>query len=403
MATSIEQIFRSFVVSKFREIQEQQQQLCGGKVELQQNGEINSSEQANASDDTVASVGNLQNDQIVQKIEEVLSGVLDKEPQYKPDAEEYTVKNTSHSTKRSSCDESQDEIPRKKSKKNKKHKKKKRKKEKKEKKHKKQPRELIVCHGIRTELQSTSHLQPEESGLELGAKHIDTVSASPLLSPSELPLEKLGNEKTNSALPNSHNALNSETNKLDILEDDSSISENQGCIEVELIKGKQLESDTCDSINHISINLNVGERPLTVNEAENGTVFVVRTEVGSNAEIEKDLEATPVCETEKVKASEMTQTSVIMEENGLERADVIADVDLMSESLHTVDLKNSVAFSFETEAEKKHLEKTLESEPAGALESEPVGEMKVSEATVEFLHTAEVNDLESIQETEIAS
>ncbi|NXX17413.1 SON protein, partial [Podargus strigoides] len=155
MATNIEQIFRSFVVNKFREIQEEQH--SGGKVEGQPNGDTIPAEQANPSDDTVAGAGSRQNDQIVQKIEEVLSGALDTEPQCKSDKN--TVKNSTKSTKRSSTAE--DEIPRKKSKKNKKHKskkkKKKKKKRKKEKKHKKQPKEsklilepgsLAVARGI---------------------------------------------------------------------------------------------------------------------------------------------------------------------------------------------------------------------------------------------------------------
>uniref|UniRef100_A0A663E8I7 SON DNA and RNA binding protein n=1 Tax=Aquila chrysaetos chrysaetos TaxID=223781 RepID=A0A663E8I7_AQUCH len=82
MATNIEQIFRSFVVSKFREIQEEQQH---GKVEGQPNGDTIPAEQANPSDDTVAGAGSRQNDQIVQKIEEVLSGALDTELQCKSD------------------------------------------------------------------------------------------------------------------------------------------------------------------------------------------------------------------------------------------------------------------------------------------------------------------------------
>ncbi|NXT90719.1 SON protein, partial [Anhinga rufa] len=112
-----------------------------GKVEGQPNGDTVPAEQANPSDDTVAGAGSRQNDQIVQKIEEVLSGALDTELQCKSDKN--TVKNSTQSTKRSSTAE--DEIPRKKSKKNKKHKskkkKKKKKKRKKEKKHKKQPKE----------------------------------------------------------------------------------------------------------------------------------------------------------------------------------------------------------------------------------------------------------------------
>ncbi|XP_019379504.1 PREDICTED: protein SON isoform X4 [Gavialis gangeticus] len=92
MATNIEQIFRSFVVSKFREIQEeqeQQQQHGGsGKVEGQQNGEPapGPAEPAIPSDATASgTAGSHPSDQIVQKIEEVLSGALETEPQLKSD------------------------------------------------------------------------------------------------------------------------------------------------------------------------------------------------------------------------------------------------------------------------------------------------------------------------------
>ncbi|XP_029876821.1 protein SON isoform X2 [Aquila chrysaetos chrysaetos] len=177
MATNIEQIFRSFVVSKFREIQEeqQQQQHGGGKVEGQPNGDTIPAEQANPSDDTVAGAGSRQNDQIVQKIEEVLSGALDTELQCKSDVDKNTVKHSTQSTKRSSTAE--DEIPRKKSKKNKKHKskkkKKKKKKRKKEKKHKKQPKEskLSTRHGEHADLQPASHLMPEKSSSKLSVQH----------------------------------------------------------------------------------------------------------------------------------------------------------------------------------------------------------------------------------------
>ncbi|NXR34733.1 SON protein, partial [Zosterops hypoxanthus] len=141
MATNIEEILRSFVVSKFREIQEEQQQQHGGaKVEGQPNGDTIPAEQAEPSEASGAA-GSCQSDQIVQKVEEVLSGALGTELQCNPDKN--TVKNSTQSTKRSSTGE--DEIPRKKAKKNKKHKskkkKKKKKKRKKEKKHKKQPKE----------------------------------------------------------------------------------------------------------------------------------------------------------------------------------------------------------------------------------------------------------------------
>ncbi|NWX86239.1 SON protein, partial [Nothoprocta ornata] len=56
-----------------------------GKVEGQPNGDTIPAEQANPSDDTGAGAGSRQNDQIVQKIEEVLSGALDTELQCKSD------------------------------------------------------------------------------------------------------------------------------------------------------------------------------------------------------------------------------------------------------------------------------------------------------------------------------
>ncbi|XP_064008533.1 protein SON [Pogoniulus pusillus] len=195
MATNIEQIFRSFVVSKFREIQEeqQQQQHGGGKVEGQPNGDTIPSEQANPSDDTGA--GSRQNDQIVQKIEEVLSGALDTELQCKSDVDKNTVKNSAQSTKRSSTAE--DEIPKKKSKKNKKHKskkkKKKKKKRKKEKKHKKQPKEskLSTHHGDQTGLQPASQLIPEKSSSQLTVQHggFGDANLSVHLQPEELCLK----------------------------------------------------------------------------------------------------------------------------------------------------------------------------------------------------------------------
>ncbi|XP_068000650.1 protein SON isoform X2 [Melanerpes formicivorus] len=194
MATNIEQIFRSFVVSKFREIQEeQQQQHGGGKVEGQPNGDTIPGEQANPSDDTGA--GSRQNDQIVQKIEEVLSGALDTELQCKSDVDKNTVKNSAQSTKRSSTAE--DEIPKKKAKKNKKHKskkkKKKKKKRKKEKKHKKQPKEskLSTLHGDQADLQPASQLMPEKSSSQLTVQHggLGDANLSVHLHPAELCLK----------------------------------------------------------------------------------------------------------------------------------------------------------------------------------------------------------------------
>ncbi|XP_015737256.1 protein SON isoform X4 [Coturnix japonica] len=150
---------------------------ASGKVEGQPNGDTIPAEQANPSDDTVAGAGSRQNDQIVQKIEEVLSGALDTELQSKSDVDKTTVSNSTQSTKRSCTAEGEDEIPRKKSKKNKKHKskkkKKKKKKRKKEKKHKKQPKEakLSARPGEHADLQPASHLIPEKSSAALTVQH----------------------------------------------------------------------------------------------------------------------------------------------------------------------------------------------------------------------------------------
>ncbi|KAL2310317.1 hypothetical protein Nmel_001965 [Mimus melanotis] len=175
MATNIEQILRSFVVSKFREIQEeQQQQLGGAKVEGQPNGDTIPAEQAGPSEASGAA-GSCQSDQIVQKIEEVLSGALGTELQCNPDVDKNTVKNSAQSTKRSSTGE--DEIPRKKAKKNKKHKskkkKKKKKKRKKEKKHKKQPKEskCSARPGEPAGVQPAPPLMPEQPSSQLNVQH----------------------------------------------------------------------------------------------------------------------------------------------------------------------------------------------------------------------------------------
>ncbi|XP_069727606.1 protein SON isoform X3 [Phaenicophaeus curvirostris] len=146
---------------------------ASGKVEGQPNGDTIPAEQANPSDETGA--GSRQNDQIVQKIEEVLSGALDTELQCKSDVDKKPSKSSTKSAKRSSTGE--DEIPRKKSKKNKKHKskkkKKKKKKRKKEKKHKKQPKEakLSARHGEHADLQPASHLMPEKSSSQLSEQY----------------------------------------------------------------------------------------------------------------------------------------------------------------------------------------------------------------------------------------
>ncbi|XP_037982636.1 protein SON isoform X2 [Motacilla alba alba] len=147
---------------------------AGATVEGQPNGDTVPAEQAGPSEASGAA-GSCQSDQIVQKIEEVLSGALGTELQCNPDVDKNTVKNSTQSTKRSSTGE--DEIPRKKAKKNKKHKskkkKKKKKKRKKEKKHKKQPKEskLSARPGEPAGVQPAPHLVPEQSSSQLNVQH----------------------------------------------------------------------------------------------------------------------------------------------------------------------------------------------------------------------------------------
>ncbi|XP_066033305.1 protein SON isoform X2 [Chamaea fasciata] len=150
---------------------------AGAKVEGQPNGDTIPipAEQAGPSEASAAA-GSCQSDQIVQKVEEVLSGALGTELQCNPDVDKNTVKNSTQSTKRSSTGE--DEIPRKKAKKNKKHKskkkKKKKKKRKKEKKHKKQPKEskLSARPGEPAGVQpAPPHLMPEQSSSQLNVQH----------------------------------------------------------------------------------------------------------------------------------------------------------------------------------------------------------------------------------------
>ncbi|XP_077198720.1 protein SON isoform X2 [Paroedura picta] len=278
MATNIEQIFRTFVVTKFREIQEQQ----FGSVKVgQQNGEINSSEEANSADITI---GALQNDPLVQKIEQVLSEVLGAESQYKQDAGQDIVKNKSRSTKRGIPDEVQDEIPRKKSKKDKKHKdkkkKKKRKKEKKEKKYKKQSKEskLNSDHKECGDIQHDSHLNSES--LVLSAENVDVGPTSPLKHDSQWFMEKSMYENLNSSLSN--DASNSDTSKLDASEDDSVLISMQEVCEGDLTTERELENYTCQHTN-LAVNLHIEDESLNTAADKDNTSMKEMEQLGAGS------------------------------------------------------------------------------------------------------------------------
>nr|XP_056714196.1 protein SON [Euleptes europaea] len=343
MATNIEQIFRSFVVSKFREIQEQH--FGSGKIG-QQNGEIDSSEQGNA-DDTIASIGALQNDPLVQKIEQVLSEVLGAEPPYKPDAGQDTVKNKSCSTKRGIPDDVQDEIPRKKSKKDKKHKdkkkKKKRKKEKKEKKYKKQSTEskLNYDHKGCGDIQPASHLNPES--LVLSAESVTVGPASPLKRDSQWFMEKTLYENLNSSLSNSHEASNSDTSKLDASEEDSVLISIQELCEVEVTNERELESDTSQHTNLV-VNLHVEDEFLNTADIEEDDTSVKEMEQAEASSALQAAENINVSENSpKFMAVELEDMEARVESYSVE----VKELDSLSESLDPEVMTQPESISFE--------------------------------------------------------
>nr|XP_060626369.1 protein SON isoform X2 [Anolis sagrei ordinatus] len=384
MATSIEQIFRSFVVSKFREIQDQQ--FGGGKLGSQYNGEINSPEHTSPSDDSVGSVGNLQNDPLVQKIEQVLSEVLGAESQYKPDGREDVVRTKSRSAKRGLSEEVQDEIPRKKSKKDKKHKdkkkKKKRKKEKKEKKHKKQSKESKVNQKECRDLQLVLRSKPENIRLTLsGDDDVNTESVSALKHASVSVQKKTAFENKNSAMPNS-DSTSSDNSKLETSKEDS-----QAFSEVELAS----EGDTTKATGH-TMNLCIEDQSLRMAEAEHNALNVIKDGVFyvEQSEISSALEAT-----EKQNVPENSSHSIAVElevlEPGLE-SDIVEVKSLSSvtNSLNQRSMEQSVSASLEISA-LPHLEASGEAKDSvstlGFL-AMVVG--KDFEATSDFLNIAKV-------------
>ncbi|XP_048349379.1 protein SON isoform X2 [Sphaerodactylus townsendi] len=389
MATNIEQIFRSFVVSKFREIQ--QQQLGSGKLG-QPNGEIDSSEQVKSADDTIASIGVLQNDPLVQKIEQVLSEVLGAEPQYKPDAGQDTVKNKSRSAKRGIPDEVQDEIPRKKSKKDKKHKdkkKKKRKKEKKEKKYKKQSKEskLNYDHKGCEDIQPASCLNSKS--LVLSAENMDVGSTSPLKHDSEWFMEKTVYENVNSSLSNSHDASNSDTSKLYASEEDSVLINIQELCEVQVTNEKELETDICQHTNLV-VNIPVEDEFLnTAIEGDNTCVKEVeQAETGSALRTAENINVPE--NSPKFMTVELEDLETRVEFHSVE----VKELDSLSESLDPEVLAQPESISLEkTECKlmKTHLETIVEAKDSvttlGFL-AMVVG--KDFEATSEFLNKAKV-------------
>ncbi|XP_063161477.1 protein SON isoform X2 [Candoia aspera] len=394
MATNIEQIFRSFVVTKFREIQEQQ--FGSGKIGNQHNGEIDTSGQVNTSDDTIQSIESLQNDSLVQKIEQVLSEVLGTEPRYKSGDGEDIERNNSRSTKRSLSEEVQDEIPRKKSKKDKKHKdkkkKKKRKKDKKEKRNKKHAKEIDVQQEECGDVQLISHSNLENSSSLLNAENdIDTKSGFTVKEVSTSINEKSVYENLNSAVLN--NVFSSHTSKLDTSEEDSTLMSVQEVSEVKLTNDKELENDTYQP--NVTVNIcteddflsgavcTVIEGVSDINEMEHAKLMLEATDQESVPE------SSPCCVIEEPERLETRLESTTGE---------ATSVNSVTESVTSKSLKQTVSTSFETTGYKL-MTLPLESNAEAKDSVTTLGFLamvvgKDFEATSEFLNTAKVKAAE---------
>uniref|UniRef100_A0A8C5RA93 Protein SON n=1 Tax=Laticauda laticaudata TaxID=8630 RepID=A0A8C5RA93_LATLA len=389
MATNIEQIFRSFVVTKFREIQEQQ--FGSGKLGNQHNGEINTSGQVNSSDDTIQSIESLQNDPLVQKIEQVLSEVLGTEPRYKSGDGDDNERNNSHAIKRGLSEDVQDEIPRKRSKKDKKHKdkkkKKKRKKEKKEKKYKKHAKETDDQQKECEDMQlSLSDL--ENSGSLLNAENdTDVHSGSTLNEVSPLINEKTVHENLNSSMLN--NTFSSDTSKLDTSEEDSTLISIQEVSEAKLTNEKELEDDSYHP--NVTVNIcpedkslsdaicTVVERVSDINEVEQAKLMLETTDQ------ENIPESSPYCIRVEPEHLETRLESTAME---------VTCVNSVTEPVTSKNGKETVSTSFESTGYKL-MTLPLESNAEAKDSVTTLGFLamvvgKDFEATSEFLNTAKV-------------
>ncbi|XP_070606472.1 protein SON [Erythrolamprus reginae] len=389
MATNIEQIFRSFVVTKFREIQEQQ--FGSGKLGNQHNGEINTSGQVNSSEDTIQSIESLQNDPLVQKIEQVLSEVLGTEPRYKSGDGDDVERNSSRSIKRGLSEDVQDEIPRKKSKKDKKHKdkkkKKKRKKEKKEKKYKKHAKETDVQQKECGDMQLISHSNLENSGSLLSAENdIDTHTESTLKDVSTSINEKTVCENLNSTMLNN---ITSDGSKLDISEEDSTLLNIQVVNEVKLTNETELEDDSyhpnvtvniCPEDKHLSDAIcTVAERVSDIDEVEQAELMLETT----------DQESIPKSSPFRVQG-EPEHLETRLESTAME----VTCVSSVAEPVASKNLKETVSTSFQP-TDSKFMALPLESNTEAKDSVTTLGFLamvvgKDFEATSEFLNTAKV-------------
>ncbi|KAJ7320544.1 hypothetical protein JRQ81_020055 [Phrynocephalus forsythii] len=392
MATSIEHIFRSFVITKFREIQGQQ--FGGGNAVSQHNGEINSPDRVNPSDDTIPSIGNLQNDPLVQKIEQVLSEVLSAESQYKPDGGGNIVR--TKSAKRGLSEEVQDEIPRKKSKKDKKHKdkkkKKKRKKEKKDKKYKKQSKDskLNEKEDESGDLKYDVRSEPENSVAVLSAEDdVDTQLISPETQLPAWTQEKTAYENGNTAMSNSH-GTDIDRNRSDMSKEHTTSVSIEDPARVEVVNERELGNGPCQPASVTS--LLTEDEFLNIGNAVGSDLCLI----GSRTSNMEQTEVSSVLETtEEINIAE-SGPHFLRGEQGYLKTSLesgmleVKRLDLVTESLNSESTKPSASASSEM-----YLQPSVEAGAEGKDSVTTLGFLakvvgKDFEATSELLNTTKV-------------
>uniref|UniRef100_UPI00398F3022 protein SON isoform X3 n=1 Tax=Pristiophorus japonicus TaxID=55135 RepID=UPI00398F3022 len=205
MATNIEEIFRSFVVKKIKEIEDEKQQ--SGKVINEANGEIKPVVEPRVSEDVVGATVDAQEEPIMKNNDHVLSGFLDEQQSDNPDNKENMAVDsvTTEQIKCSALDNKEDSAtPTRKSKKRKhkhhhKHKSKKKKKKKRKKKEEKKRDHFRSRSGSPSSLQSEagSQLQSRSPSKSHSKSPLNNECSSRKKSKNLSPLTKSGSTGSN--------------------------------------------------------------------------------------------------------------------------------------------------------------------------------------------------------------
>ncbi|XP_030058026.1 protein SON isoform X2 [Microcaecilia unicolor] len=268
MGTNIEQIFRSFVVSKFKEIQEEK--LNSDKAESLLNGENVPPVTEASSSDTVICVAKVQEEKNVEKIEEVPLEALIIDQQ-KSDAKETPTVSSSKSPEMNLIEE----ISKKKPKKHKKHKNKKKKKKKKK------------------EEKNRSHSKSKSNSSLENHGGMNTESIPLQKSDSELPLKNLEDNEMNVVSLDSQSIAALEDTKLAVLEENLSAIMVEDDSKETTSELRQSEDECHTSVNLMDVDTTVG---LLASEPESGPVPTASVVGISKEEPEQSLEVVLKCE-----------------------------------------------------------------------------------------------------------